>query len=112
MSLGSDISNNKDYDFVLTHTCPISWEPRDLFLGMIDQSTVDKSMELWMDDLKDKITWKVWLFGHYHRDRLERPRVEMFYHNMEDLDTIWKRWTTDEELPWWLAKSPNYWMGI
>ena len=103
---------NKNYDFVLTHTCPISWEPKDLFLGMVDQSTVDKSMELWMDDLKDKITWKVWLFGHYHADRLERPGVEMFYRDMEDLDTIWKRWTADEELPWWLVKSPNYWMGV
>lgn len=107
--IGNKVAN-KDYDFVLTHTCPISWEPRDLFLDMVDQSTVDKSMEIWMNDLKDKITWKVWLFGHYHADRLERPGVEMYYHNMEDLEIIWRRWNTDEELSWWLVKSPNYWM--
>ena len=50
------------FDFILTHTCPISWEPTDLFLGCIDQSTVDKSMEIWMDRIKDKVIWQHWLF--------------------------------------------------
>lgn len=40
------------YDFVFTHTCPISWEPRDLFLPMINQGTVDRTMENWLDDVK------------------------------------------------------------
>ena len=66
---------NKEYDFVFSHTCPVSWEPTDLFLGGIDQSKVDKSMEVWMDKLKDHIDWGVWCFGHYHADRVERPCV-------------------------------------
>ena len=28
----------------------------------------------------------MWCFGHYHDDRLVRPHVEMFYHNLEELD--------------------------
>ena len=100
------------FDFVLSHTCPISWEPVDLFLRGIDQSSVDKSMEQWLDSLKDKIDWTVWLFGHYHADRLERPGVEMFYREIEDMDTIWDRWTSGKELDWWLDKSPNFDEGV
>ena len=103
-----DKVEGQDFDFVLTHTCPLSWEPVDMFLRGIDQSTVDKSMEVWLNTLKNKITWKVWLFGHYHADRLERPGVEMFYTEMEDMETIWQRWTSGKELDWWLIKSPNF----
>ena len=56
----------KTIDFIFSHTCPYSWEPCDLFLGFIDQSTVDNSMEIWMDSLKTNIPWKYWCFGHFH----------------------------------------------
>lgn len=85
----------RKYDFILTHTCPLPWEPTDLFLGGIDQSQVDKSMEKWLDAVNDACSWKVWLFGHYHDDRLVRPRVEMLYHDMDDLQEIWNRWYSD-----------------
>ena len=102
----------EDFDFVLTHTCPLAWEPHDLFLGCIDQSTVDKSMELWLDEVRQNIDWKVWCFGHYHRDRIERPGVEQFYYDYEDIERVWNRWEgektfTDE---WYLEKSPNFYM--
>lgn len=100
------------FDFVLSHTCPESWQPFDLFLRGLDQSTVDKSMEVWMESFKDKITWNIWLFGHFHDDRLVRPHVEMFYTDIEELETIYKRWTTDEEIPWWIPKDPNYNEGV
>ena len=79
MKYAEEQFSGKYYDFVFSHTCPISWEPYDLFLSMIDQSTVDKTMEVWMDKLKDIFTWRHWLFGHYHENRLERPHVEMFF---------------------------------
>ena len=101
------------YDFVFSHTCPYSLMPTDLFLSFIDQSTVDNSMEKWMEELKDKFDWNIWLFGHYHADRLERPHVEMYYNDLESLDTIFYRWEhydCTEELDWWLNKSPNFYM--
>jgi 3-oxoacid CoA-transferase subunit A len=107
------VTLNESFDFVLTHTCPIAWEPTDLFLGCIDQSTVDKSMELWLDTIKDNVQWKYYLFGHFHADRIERPYVEQFYQNYEFLDEIVKRWERYErtgELDWWLIKSPNFYM--
>lgn len=106
----SNKCDGKKFDFILSHTCPLSWEPSDLFLGFIDQTTVDKSMEIWMDDLKNKIDWRIWLFGHYHADRIERPCVEQMYMDYEDLNTIWNRWYGEKtyEKEWWLPKSP--WM--
>ena len=98
-------------DFILSHTCPLSWEPTDLFLNGIDQSTVDKSMEVWLDELKDNLKWKYWLCGHYHADRIERPHVEQFYQEYEDVESIIARWNKyDEtgELDWWLPKSAAF----
>ena len=105
---------NKHYHFVFSHTCPISWEPSDLFLGAVDQSTVDKSMEYGLDEFKESITFGVWCFGHFHADRLERPYVEQYYNNIEELGTIWHRWarySRTGELDWWLVKSPSFYMS-
>jgi 3-oxoacid CoA-transferase subunit A len=101
-------ATDKRYEFVLSHTCPMSWEPTDLFLRGIDQTQVDKSMEIWMDELKEHIDWRVWLFGHFHADRIERPCVEQMYTDYENIETIWNRWYGEKtyEKEWWLPKSP------
>lgn len=105
---------NKRYDLVLTHTAPITWEPTDLFLRGIDQSTVEKDMEYWLKEVALSVCWGHWLFGHYHADRIEAPHVEQFFQEYEDLNTIidrWKRYDETGELEWWLPKSP-YMQGL
>ena len=100
----------QEFDFVLSHTCPFSWQPTDLFLGFIDQSMVDNTMEKWMDELAENIIWKNWLFGHYHIDRIELPHVECFYTDIEALDDIaarWERYDKTGELDWWISLSPK-----
>lgn len=61
----------KHYDLVLTHTYPFSWEYliKYLFLWNIDQSKIDKSMEHFLDDVIDSITYDYYYFGHYHDDQ-------------------------------------------
>lgn len=105
----SDKVRGQKFDFVFSHTCPLSWEPTDLFLRGIDQSKVDKSMETWLDTLKEEIDYDVWLFGHYHADRIERQGVEMFFTEMEDLEATWNRWQdVSPSLGWWYDRSPHY----
>lgn len=99
---------NQEVDMVLTHTCPVCWEPTDLFLRGIDQKKVDKSMELFLEEIAKCFGWKVWVFGHFHCDRIERPGVEQFFKDTENLMNIWDRWTGGKELDWWLTKSPMY----
>ena len=114
MAAATRLFANQHFDFVFSHTCPASWEPVDLFLNSVDQTSVDQTMELWLDKLRDKISFEVWCFGHFHADRLERPKVEQYFNDIEDLDVIKSRWTIYEqtgELNWWLAKSPNFYMN-
>lgn len=102
---------NAEVDFVLTHTCPICWEPTDLFLSGIDQNNVDKSMELFLEEVLRVFNWKVLCFGHYHSDRIERPYVEQYYKDSEDINIImhrWEKYSKTKELDWWLIKSPNF----
>ena len=67
-----DILDNVDhgrFDYILTHTCPYSLRPTDLFLTGIDQSKVDNSTELWLEDVFNCVEFSYWLFGHYHENR-------------------------------------------
>lgn len=101
------------FDFVFTHTCPYKYQPRDMFLGFVDQSSVDDSMEKWMDKLTEQIQFDVWCFGHYHADRIERPHIEQYFNDIEELHIIKERWAKyDEtgELDWWLNKSPMFYI--
>lgn len=96
------------FDLVLTHTCPFSWRPTDLFLSFIDQDSVDNFMEYALENIKEEINWDVWLFAHYHTDRAERPGVEIYYRAIENLDDIWARWHDDKKYGKGILKSPNF----
>lgn len=100
---------DKYYDFVLTHTCPIQWEPRDLFLPFIDQDSVDKTTEKWLSKISQNIRWVIWCFGHYHASRAESPCVQQFYGDFATLHDIFECWTGDDKQWQYLHKSPNFW---
>ena len=57
------------YDYVLTHTCPYNMRPTDMFLPSIDQSSVDESMEKFLQKVHDSISFNRWYIGHWHTDR-------------------------------------------
>jgi 3-oxoacid CoA-transferase subunit A len=56
-------------DAVLSHTVPLKYEPVEVFLPMIDQSIVDKSTEIWLDRIENKLAYKHWYAGHYHTEK-------------------------------------------
>lgn len=39
-------------DMVLSHTCPLKYEPIEVFVPGLNQDAVDKSMERWLDTIK------------------------------------------------------------
>ena len=61
----------QDYkpDYILSHTCPYKYIPRDMFLPIVDQSTVDDTMEHWLDTVEESVDYKCWYCGHWHTDR-------------------------------------------
>ena len=56
-------------DVVLSHTCPLEYEPTEVFLPGISQSTVDKSTEQWLDTIEKRLQYDEWYCGHYHTSK-------------------------------------------
>ena len=78
-----DATGNK-IDVILSHTCPLKYEPTEVFMKGLDQSTVDKSTESWLDEIEARNDYKKWYCGHYHtRKRIDR--VQFMY---EDFDVL------------------------
>lgn len=67
-------------DIVLSHTCPLKYEPREVFLAGINQSTADKSTEKWLGRLEAKLQYEHWYCGHYHTDK----RIDKLQFMFED----------------------------
>ncbi len=63
-------------DVVLSHTVPLKYEPTEVFLPMIDQSTVDKSTEIWLGEIEEKLSYERWYCGHYHTEKeIDKVRI-------------------------------------
>ena len=74
-AVAKNLASYDGVDYILTHTCPLSMEPKDMFLSYVDQSTVDTSTEEFLDRIKDmleekNVTYKTWFCGHWHTDRV------------------------------------------
>lgn len=53
-------------DIVLSHTVPVEAEPEWAFIPGIDQETIDKSTEKWLQEIYEKLDFSKWYAGHYH----------------------------------------------
>ena len=61
------------YDYVLTHCCPRSiFEENKIYLStlqFLNENKINHNSEDMLEQLKDKITFDHWYFGHYHINR-------------------------------------------
>lgn len=72
---------NWKIDVVLSHTVPLKYEPVEVFLPAVDQSTVDKSTEQWLDGIEDRLDYKKWYCGHFHTEKTVK-KVRLMYHDI------------------------------
>lgn len=70
-------------DVVLSHTSPLKYEPVEMFISGIDQSKVDKSTEIWLDKIEDKLSYQKWYCGHYHTEK-KIDNLEIMFHNYDE----------------------------
>ena len=75
----------KQFDVVLTHTCPYKYEPKEVFLSGIDQTNVDKSMEYFLDKIEENIKYDKWYCGHYHTDKVI-DKMEFMFESIKVFD--------------------------
>lgn len=73
-------NNNWKIDVVLSHTTPLKYEPVEVFLPNIDQSKVDKTTEIWLDKIEDRLTYQKWYCGHYHTEKII-DKLELMFNN-------------------------------
>lgn len=71
-------------DYILSHTCPLKYEPVEWFLNGLDQSKVDKSTESWLDKIENKLAYKKWYCGHYHGNK-KIDRMQFMFESVDIL---------------------------
>ncbi len=77
-----------EIDYVFSHTVPYKYEPTEVFLSNQRKKKkakpkrrtkgtekeyvldIDKSVEIWLDQMEDKIDYRRWFAGHYHTDKM------------------------------------------
>lgn len=74
-------------DVILSHTCPYKYEPREMFLPGIDQSTVDDSTERWLDQIEESTDYVAWFCGHWHTDK-RIDKMHFLFHSFESEEQI------------------------
>lgn len=85
------LNSGFDIDFVVAHTFPLKMQHyfTDLFMPGLDQSSVDKNTEYWLNNLstlyENSPSFKQYFGGHFHDDRILTDKYTMLYYNVENL---------------------------
>lgn len=77
-------ANDNNVNIILSHTCPYKYLPYEAFLGSIDQSTVDKSTEKFLDEIEQNVKYDKWYCGHFHIDK----KIDRIRFMMNDFDIL------------------------
>lgn len=77
--------SKKHIDVVFSHTCPSKYTPVECFLPGLDQSTVDKSTEMWLDKVESSIEYQAWYCGHWHINK-RIDKMHFLFDGVESLD--------------------------
>ena len=62
-------NNGNKIDVILSHTCPYKYMPFEAFLDGVDEVEVDKTTELFLDEIEDTTDYQRWYCGHFHIDK-------------------------------------------
>ena len=49
----------------------------------VDQSQVDKSTEIWLDEIEGRLEYKKWYCGHYHTEK-KIDKLEIMFQNFDE----------------------------
>ena len=77
-------SLGRKVDIILSHTCPLKYEPIETFISSIDQTQVDSSTEEWLDTIEESVAYQKWYCGHFHTAKKTHRLQFMF----EDIDVL------------------------
>lgn len=70
-------------DYVLTHTCPLKFEPKEK-INCIKFLEIDKTTEEWLDRMEDLISYGRWYCGHFHTEKRVK-NINFMFENFAQL---------------------------
>lgn len=73
------------FKYVVSHTSPLKYEPTEVFLPFIDQSTVDKRTEEFLNKVEEIIDYESWICAHFHTEK-EIDRIRFIYNDIIKLE--------------------------
>ncbi|MEG1299591.1 MAG: metallophosphoesterase [Erysipelotrichaceae bacterium] len=76
--------NKWHVDFVLSHTVPFKFIPREMFLSTINQTLVDNTTELFLDEIEDKLSYEKWFCGHYHTNKKD-SKIQLLFDEIQEI---------------------------
>ena len=91
--------HNWGVDVVLTHTAPLKYEPREVFLPGVNQNMVDKSTEQWLDSIEERLDYKKWYCGHYHTIK-EVGHFQFMFNNFDEFFEKFEDTTPWDDYDW------------
>ena len=77
-------ANKWRVDAVLSHTCPFSFLPTEMFIKEVDQSAVDHSTEKWLQTIETRLTYTKWYCVHFHTDKII-DKIRFMFNNFIEL---------------------------
>ena len=77
-----DKYKDKHIDIILSRTCPLKYEPTEVFIQGIDQSKVDKTMEIFLDKVEEIVDYDKWYCGHYHTEK-QIDKIEFMFESIK-----------------------------
>ena len=76
---------NWEVDYVFSHTTPLKYIPTEEFLSCIDQSKGERTTEIWLDKIEDRLKYERWFCGHYHTNK----RIDRICFLFEEYMELW-----------------------
>lgn len=78
-----------EVDFIITHTCAESIVDKYMSMKGKWKYDVDYSTEKYLEEIKGRLKYKHWLFGHFHDDFKIDLSHTILYENIINLDKYW-----------------------
>jgi 3-oxoacid CoA-transferase subunit A len=79
-----DKYSGEKVDYILSHTCPNKYIPKEAFIDGLDESLIDHSMEEFLDVVEENIEYDKWYCGHYHIEK-QIDKIEFMFENTKEL---------------------------
>jgi len=68
-------------DIILAHTCPYDQRPVECFLPGVDESGVDNTMEHFLQEIADTVSYNAFYCGHWHTEKQD-GKLRILFHDV------------------------------